>query len=126
MPRVSSGEPAERVDPRLGFEADDHALATPNTSNRRVYTPEFKLNAVSTVIDEKRRPAEVADFFNLSEQTLSQWVTAYKKHGAMSFKLERRKVTFEAMELSWLRAENMHLRMLVKVLKNRIAEMPEE
>ncbi len=40
---------------------------------RRQFTVEFKRNAVSLVIDEKRGISEVARNLNISAKTLSTW-----------------------------------------------------
>ena len=46
---------------------------------RRQFTVEFKRNAVSLVIDEKRGISEVARNLNISAKTLSTWLRQYKE-----------------------------------------------
>jgi len=107
-------------------EAPIVGSAIPKRGNRRLYSPELKLNAVSVVIYGRRRPAEVADFFNLSVQTLQHWINEYNKNGSRAFNKQQSKVTLEAMELSWLRAENARLRAQLQILKYRLDAAPSE
>jgi len=49
------------------------------TSKRQEYTREFKLEAISLVIDHKRKVAEVAKTLGVGVSTLDNWVRKYKK-----------------------------------------------
>ena len=49
------------------------------TTKRREYTREFKLEAISLVIDHKRKVAEVAQSLGVGVSTLDNWVHKYKK-----------------------------------------------
>ena len=49
------------------------------TTKRREYTREFKLEAVSLVVDHKRKIAEVAESLGVGASTLDNWVRKYKK-----------------------------------------------
>lgn len=44
------------------------------TNKRREYTREFKLEAISLVIDHKRKIAEVAESLGIGVSTLDNWV----------------------------------------------------
>ena len=88
--------------------------------SRRLYSAEFKLYAVSVVVYGRRRPCEVADFFNLSVQSLQHWISKYNNNGSSAFSKQRTHVTLEAMELSWLRAENARLQAQLQILKYRL------
>ena len=46
---------------------------------RRQFTVEFKKNAVSLVVDEKRSVSEVAKSLNISSKTLSTWLRQSKE-----------------------------------------------
>lgn len=47
--------------------------------NRRSFSPEFKGEAVEMVIKESRAIAEVAGVVGVNEQTLRNWVAAYRR-----------------------------------------------
>ena len=49
------------------------------TSKRREYTREFKLEAVSLVVDHERTVAEVAESLGVGVSTLDNWVRKYHK-----------------------------------------------
>ncbi len=46
---------------------------------RRTFSPEFKEEAAKTVIDESRAIADVAREISVNEQTLRNWVAAYRR-----------------------------------------------
>ena len=54
-----------------------------NASKR--YDREFKLGAVKLVVEEGRRPADVAESLGASEPSIRQWVQAYKRDQGGSF-----------------------------------------
>ena len=77
-------------------------------SQRRAFTPEFKDEAVKLVINTGRPIATVAKELGIVEQTLGNWVKAFRDRqqagdGALS-ELER-------AELARLRKENSELKM---------------
>ena len=49
------------------------------TTKRREYTREFKLEAISLVIDHKRKITEVAESLGVGTSTLDNWVRKYRK-----------------------------------------------
>ncbi|WP_026257750.1 transposase [Actinopolymorpha alba] len=49
---------------------------------RRSFSPEFKEEAAKAVIDQSRKVAEVAREIGVNEQTLRNWVNAYRKDHA--------------------------------------------
>jgi len=49
------------------------------TTKRREYTREFKLEAISLVVDHNRKVAEVAKSLGIGISTLDNWVRKYKK-----------------------------------------------
>jgi len=51
-------------------------------SKRRNYSPEFKEEAVKMVIETSRPIAQVAKELGVVEQTLGNWVTAYRRDHA--------------------------------------------
>lgn len=48
------------------------------TNKRREYTREFKLEAISLVIDHKRKIAEIAESLGIGVSTLDNWVRKYR------------------------------------------------
>jgi transposase len=55
------------------------------TGKRKVYTPEFKLQAVKMVTDQKLAVAEVARRLGVTENRLHDWKKAVLKKGADAF-----------------------------------------
>ena len=51
-------------------------------SNRKRYSPEFKEEAVKMVIETSRPIAQVAKELGIIEQTLGNWVSAYRRDHA--------------------------------------------
>lgn len=49
---------------------------------RRTFTPEFKDEAVKLVIDTSRPIAQVARELNISEGTLGNWISIYRREHA--------------------------------------------
>ena len=77
-------------------------------SQRRAFTPEFKDEAVKLVINTGRPIATVAKELGIVEQTLGNWVKAFRDRqqagdGALS--------ESERAELARLRKENSELKM---------------
>ena len=50
--------------------------------NRRTYSVEFKENAVKSVIETSRPIAQVAKELGIIDQTLGNWVAAYRRDHA--------------------------------------------
>lgn len=51
-------------------------------SNRKSYSPEFKEEAVKLVIETSRPIAQVAQELGIVDQTLGNWVSAYRREHA--------------------------------------------
>ena len=49
------------------------------TTKRREYSREFKLEAISLVVDHKRKVAEVAESLGIDVSTLDNWVRKYRQ-----------------------------------------------
>ena len=49
------------------------------SKSRRAFSSEFKEEAAKTVINESRQIAEVAREISVNEQTLRNWVAAYRR-----------------------------------------------
>ncbi len=83
---------------------------------RRQFTVEFKKNAVSLVVDEKRSISEVAKSLNISSKTLSTWLRQ-SKEGKLEGKIASN-VDDKTMQMAAIMAENQRLKAEVFLLKN--------
>jgi transposase len=90
---------------------------------RSTYTVEFKVAAVQHVLAGKTA-AEVARELGVVEQTLHNWMKAYRA-GKLS-EGSGKAVTPEQMEISRLRAELARTRMEVEILKKAAAYFAKE
>jgi len=86
-------------------------------STRRGFTPEYKSNAVSLVIDSGRTVADVARGIGVNPQTLGNWVKKARAEQPGSDQLG----TNEREELEHLRAENADLKMKLEFAKKAAA-----
>ena len=82
---------------------------------RRQFTVEFKKNAVSLVVDEKRSISEVAKSLNISSKTLSTWLRQ-SKEGKLEGKIASN-VDDKTMQMAAIMAENQRLKAEVLLLK---------
>jgi len=81
------------------------------------FSPEFRRDAVSLVLDEHRQIADVARSVGVNEGTLGNWVRLERIERG-----ERQGMTVdERGELADLRAENAQLRMERDLLKRSMA-----
>ena len=55
------------------------------TGSRKVYAPEFKLQAIQMIADQKLSVAEVARRLGVTENLLHSWKKAVLKNGAAAF-----------------------------------------
>ena len=91
------------------------------TTKRREYTREFKLEAISLVIDHKRKITEVAESLGVGTSTLDNWVRKYRKEQQGVAPTTGLALTDEQRELQQLRKENKRLRMERDILKKASA-----
>lgn len=93
------------------------------SKNRRSFTPEYKEEAARLVIDTSRPIAEVAREIGVNEQTLRNWVSAYRKaHAGQEPPLS----ISEREELRKLKAENRELRLKSEFLGKAAAFFAQE
>ena len=76
---------------------------------RKVYTYEFKLEAVR-LVESGQRVAEAAWSLGVVEQTLSNWIKAHKS-GKLTANGRGSKLTAEQIEIRQLRAELARVKM---------------
>lgn len=88
------------------------------SQKRRSFSPEFKDEAVKMVLDGPRPVAVVARELGLVENTLGNWVNAYKKTHPVD---EEPLTVSERARLRELERENRELRMQTEFLKKATA-----
>jgi len=87
---------------------------------RRVYTPEFKAEAVKLVTDKGYSLAEAARSLGIHETLLRSWKLAIEKQGDQAFPGHGKLPPFEE-EMRRLHAENQRLRAERDILKKATA-----
>ena len=88
--------------------------------SRKVYTPEFKLQAVRMITDQKLAVAEVARRLDVGENLLRTWKKAFDERGDAAFPGHGHPTPADD-ELRRLRAENVRLRAERDLLKKAAA-----
>ena len=91
------------------------------TTKRREYTREFKLEAISLVIDHKRKVAEVAQSLGVGVSTLDNWVRKYKKEKQGIRPNEGLALTEDQRRIQELEREVRQLKMEKDILKKASA-----
>ena len=87
---------------------------------RRIYTREFKVEAVKLVTEKGYSIAEAARSLDIGETLLRSWKLAFEKEGAQAFPGHGNPPAFEE-ELRQLRADNKRLLMERDILKKATA-----
>ena len=91
---------------------------------RKIYTYEFKLEAVR-LVESGQRVAEAARSLGVIEQTLSNWIKAHKS-GKLRANGRGSKLTAEQIELRQLRAELARVKMERDILGKATAYFAKE
>jgi transposase len=91
------------------------------TNKRREYTREFKLEAISLVIDHKRKIAEIAESLGIGVSTLDNWVRKYRLEQQGVTPTTGLALTDEQRELQALRKQVRRLTMERDILKKASA-----
>jgi transposase len=92
---------------------------------RRLYTPEFKAEAVKLVTEKGYSVAEAARSLGIHETLLRSWKQAVDKQGEQAFPGHGKLPPFEE-EMRRLRAENQRLRAERDILKKATALFAQE
>jgi transposase len=92
---------------------------------RRVYTPEFKAEAVKLVTEQGYSIAEAARSLGIHETLLRSWKQALETQGDQAFPGQGKLPPFEE-ELRRLRTENQRLRAERDILKKATALFAQE
>ena len=87
---------------------------------RRIYAPEFKVEAVKLVTEQGYSVAEAARSLGVHETLLRSWRQALETQGDQAFPGHGKRPPFEE-ELRRLRAENQRLRAERDILKKATA-----
>ena len=85
-------------------------------SKRKRYSKEFKLDAVSLVLDQGYNRAEAARSLGLNSNMLGRWVSEHQTDGGQSFR-GNGKLTPEQEEIRKLRSQVKNLKMEKEILK---------
>lgn len=83
---------------------------------RKKYTKEFKLDAVSLVNDPGYTQVEAARSLGINANLLGRWVKEYKQDDVQAFR-GNGKLTVEQEEMRRLKEENRRLKMEKAILK---------
>ena len=86
--------------------------------SRKKYSKEFKLDAVSLVLEQDYSRAEAARNLGINAQMLARWVKEYQAEEGQSFR-GNGKLTPEQEEIRKLKAQVKRLEMEREILKNR-------
>ena len=81
------------------------------TTKRNQYTWEFKLEAISLVVDHNRTIPDVADFLGIGKSTLQKWLSQYRKEMSGEAPKVGNALTDEQRELQELRKQVKRLTM---------------
>ena len=92
---------------------------------RRLFTREFKVDAIKLVTEQGRSYAETAHNLGIAENPLRKWKKALDTQGGQAFPGKGDLPTLEE-ELRRLRAENKRLQMERDILKNATAFFAKE
>lgn len=83
---------------------------------RKKYTPEFKRDAVSLVLEQEYTQAEAARSLGINAQMLGRWVKELQESDSDAFR-GNGKLTAEQQELRDLRAQVKRLEMEKEIIK---------
>ena len=89
-------------------------------SRRRVYSEEFKLDAIRLIVEEKRGVAEVARTLGVNEGLLHRWKQAWQRHASTAFPGRGRQLGVEG-EVAQLRRDLARARQERDILKKALA-----
>lgn len=91
-----------------------------NTKSRRVFTREFKEEAVKLIFKGGKRTSEVARMFDLHRNVLDRWIREYRQDHEGAFP-GNGKLKPGDEELRRLQRENAELKMERDILKKALA-----
>jgi transposase len=94
-------------------------------NQRKKYSKEFKLDAISLVKDQGYSRIEAARSLSINATMLTRWIKESETDDGQSFR-GNGKLTIEQLELRRLREENKRLKMEKEILKKAAAFFAQE
>ena len=85
-------------------------------STRKQYSKEFKLDAISLVLDQGYSRGEAAKSLGISAPMLGRWIKEHQQEDGQAFR-GKGKLTPEQEEIRRLKEENKRLKMEKEILK---------
>ena len=85
-------------------------------STRKKYSKEFKLDAISLVLDQGYSRGEAAKSLGISAPMLGRWIKEHQQEDGQAFR-GNGKLTSEQEEIRRLKEENKRLKMEKEILK---------
>jgi transposase len=83
---------------------------------RKKYSKEFKLDAISLVLEQGYSSAEAAKSLGLHHTVMGRWVNEHKQQNGQAFR-GNGKLSTEQTEIRQLKEENKRLKMEKEILK---------
>jgi len=83
---------------------------------RKKYSKEFKLDAISLVLEQGYSRAEAARSLSINPNVITRWIKEHESEDATSFR-GNGKLTTDQLEIRRLREENKRLKMEKEILK---------
>jgi transposase len=90
------------------------------------YTKEFRLEAVRLVVEGKQAASEVSRRLNISDNTLYNWIKAYKAGKLSEVGSKYRQISEAELEISQLKRELARVKMERDILKKATAYFARE
>lgn len=94
-------------------------------TNRKTYTKEFKLDAISLVLEQGYSGSEAAKSLGIHESVLRRWLREHRDMECSAFKGQG-KLSEEQEEIRRLKEENKRLKMEKEILKKAAAFFAQE
>ncbi|HAT8853908.1 TPA: transposase [Legionella pneumophila subsp. pneumophila] len=91
---------------------------------KKKYTKEFKLDAISLVKEQGYTRIEAAKSLGIDRQLIGRWIKEEEKDGEESFRGQG-KLSPEQLEIRRLKEENKRLKMEKEILKKAAACVPQ-
>ncbi len=86
-------------------------------TTRKKYAKEYKLDAVSLVLDQGYTVSEAAKNLEVNRSMLQRWINEFQSDDGQAFR-GNGKLTPEQAEIRQLKEENRRLKMEKEILKN--------
>jgi len=93
---------------------------------RKVYGKRFKLQAVKQVVEEGKKPSQVAKELGIIDTMLSRWIREYRENGTAAFSGHGKPVMNKDFEISRLSKRVSQLEQENEILKKYEAFLREQ